>query len=194
MAQNVVSGNPASPRYERVPTAKMLLWLAIGSMIMLFAGLTSAYLVRKAEGNWLEFDLPWIFWISTGLIMLCSVTINMAVRALKKNDQKNLLIFLWITTGLGTAFLITQYLAWSELYSKGISFTGNPASSFLFVLTGLHVAHFFGGFIYLIVVLLRAIRKVYNAENTLAVRLCATYWHFLDVLWVYLFIFLMFAK
>ena len=177
--------------YTPIPTQKIFLWIAIVSIIMLFAGLTSGYIVRQAEGNWVHFELTQIFYLSTGFIILSSLSIQWAVWSIKRNQTGNLLIGLIITLGLGLAFSFTQFLAWTALVEEKIFFVGNPSGSFLYVLTGLHLAHLAGGLLYLLFVITKSIRNKYNAENNLQVQLCAIYWHFLDILWVYLFIFLL---
>jgi cytochrome c oxidase subunit 3 len=181
-------------RKSFIPSSKILLWLAIVSMIMLFAGLTSGYIVRWAEGNWVHFELPVQFYFSTAIIITSSFFMQWALIAAKKNQQVNILIALITTLGLGLAFVFTQFLAWIVLVNEGVFFVGNPSGSFLYVLSGLHLAHLAGGLIYLAFVITRAIRNKINSNNYLAVQLCATYWHFLGVLWIYLFVFLSVIK
>lgn len=176
--------------YTSVPSQKIILWIAIASMIMLFAGLTSAYIVRQAEGNWVHFDLPKAFYVSTVLILLSSISIQWSVISIKKNQKGNSLTGLIITLGLGLAFSFTQFLGWSALVQEKIFFVGNPSGSFVYVLTGLHLAHLAGGIIYLLVVITKSIKNKYTSQNHLPVQLCSTYWHFLDILWIYLFVFL----
>lgn len=176
---------------------KFLLWLSMGGMSMAFAGLTSAYIVRKGAGNWLQFELPSMFYVSTAIILLSSVTMNMAVSAAKKGNFNNIRSFLIATLILGLGFVFTQFEAWSHLINQNIFFTGktsNAAGSFLFVLTGLHMAHLAGGIIALIVTNIKSLKNKYTPENHLGITLCAIYWHFLDALWVYLFLFLYFIR
>jgi cytochrome c oxidase subunit 3 len=175
--------------YTGIPTSKMLLWIGIVSIIMAFAGFTSGYIVRKAEGNWVEFNLPRAFTISTIIILISSFTMQMAYSAVKKNNFQNAKTFSIATLGLGLAFVFSQFYAWNVLVDNGIFFVGNPSGSFLYVLTGLHVLHLVGGVFALIVVSVKTIQEKYNSENSLGIELCATYWHFLDLLWVYLFVF-----
>lgn len=172
---------------------KLLLWVAIGSMVMLFAGLTSAYIVRKMEGNWKEFNLPLAFYFSTAIIIGSSVTINMALSYARKNKLAQLKQYLFLTFLLGVGFVVSQFAGYSSLVKQGVYLSGySPSASFLYVLTGLHIAHLIGGIIALLVVNIRAVMNKYNAQNTLGIDLAATYWHFLDLLWVYLFLFLFF--
>jgi cytochrome c oxidase subunit 3 len=180
--------------YTGIPTAKILLWIAIVSMIMLFAGLTSAYIVRQAEGNWVKFDLPIAFYASTFVILASSATLHWASRSAVKKRMAGLRTGLMMTLGLGLAFCFTQFLGWSELVQTKIFFTGNPSGSFLYVITGLHLVHLGGGIIYLIMVTARFLNGAYNMENKLPLQLLSTYWHFLDGLWLYLFVFLMLIR
>lgn len=199
---------------------RSLLWIGVISILMLFAGLTSGYIVRQGEGKWVQFDLPMTFAVSTVIIALSSIPMQWASVSAKKGNQKNLVIALIITSLLGVAFVISQYIAWSELFQQGIAFSGrikdikgnfqyipagtesateagdagNVAGSFLYVITGLHVMHVLGGIIALFVVFSRALRKKYSPENFNGVRMCAVYWHFLGLLWVYLFFFLLYVR
>src|SRR6185436_4348159 len=174
--------------YTGIPSQKIFLWIAIVSIIMLFAGLTSGYIVRQAEGNWVHFELPKIFYLSTAFIVISSLSMQWAVWSVKKNQFGNSLTGLIITLGLGLAFSFSQFLGWTKLVEEKIFFVGNPSGSFLYVLTGLHLAHLAAGILYLLVIITNSIRAKYNAERNLPVQLCATYWHFLDILWVYLFV------
>ncbi|HRG60277.1 MAG TPA: heme-copper oxidase subunit III [Bacteroidia bacterium] len=178
----------------RERTAKLLLYVSIGSIVMAFAGLTSAYVVTKGSGAGLNFDLPYVFYYSTAIILFSSLSINMALVAARKNNFSQITLWLVITFVLGLAFMFTQYNAWAELYNNKIYFAGrqsNAAGSFMYVITGLHVAHLIGGLLYLIGVIIRSTKNQFNSENHLKLKLCAIYWHFLDILWIYLFIFLL---
>jgi cytochrome c oxidase subunit III len=206
---------------EKIALAKRtLLWFGIVSIVMLFAGLTSAYLVRQGEGKWLQFAMPNLFLISTLIILISSGTMQWAVSSVKKNNIKTMKIALLLTTALGFVFVLFQYLAWKDLISQGIYFVGsikdvsgpstyiaagnetlndaanigNVAASFLYVITGLHVAHLISGIFALFFVFFKALSGKYSASNYNGVRICATYWHFLDGLWIYLFLFLWYIR
>jgi cytochrome c oxidase subunit III len=181
----------------RNKTAKPMLWLAIVSMIMLFAGLTSAYVVRIGQGNWVTFDIPVPFYLSTGLILISSVTMNIAKNAIKAGDAVKLTRFLALTFLLGLGFIISQFYGWKALVSNKIFFAGtqsNASGSFLYTLSGLHLAHLFGGLLFLLAVLVKSARYKYSENNYLGVQLASIYWHFLDILWIYLFLFLVFIR
>jgi cytochrome c oxidase subunit III len=190
MEHNIPKSNNLGERLTQIPTFKILLWLSMVSMVMMFAGLTSGYIVRQAQANWLVFELPQVFIYSTIIIILSSISMYWAQRSVSKNDRGGLTKGLTVTLLLGMAFCMTQFSAWSELVDQGIYFIGNPAGSFLYVLSALHLAHLVGGMLYLTIVTARSYQGRYNAENHLPIELCAIFWHFLDLLWVYLFIFL----
>jgi len=171
---------------------KFALWLFIVSVIMIFAGLTSAFIVRQAEGNWLEFELPRIFWLNSAVIVLSSLTLHWAYLSAKKDQLDQLKLALGITTALGLAFLVGQWFSWVALVDMDVYFVGNPAGSFLYVLTGLHAIHLISGVIFLIIVLISSFRYKIHSKRMTTLEMCTTYWHFLGALWLYLFLFLLF--
>jgi cytochrome c oxidase subunit 3 len=176
---------------------RSLLYIAIFSSVMLFAGLTSAYIVRQADGNWLQFTLPSMFWVSTGLILASSASVNWALIAAKKDQTKQISYALGLTLILGIGFCITQILGWRDLTNGGIYFAGktaNPSGSFLYILSGVHLAHIFSALIYCAVIFRKSLGNNYHSKNLAGVRHCGIFWHFLDGLWVYLFIFLLFMQ
>jgi cytochrome c oxidase subunit 3 len=171
--------------------AKFGLWLFIASIVMLFAAFTSAYIVRQSGEDWRHIELPFILWINTGILIMSSITMQWAYVAIKRDMDGIFKVALLITFLLGVLFAVGQFIAWRELSNAGIYLRTNPSSSFFYILTGAHIVHLSGGIIFLLYVLLRALRGYYSSRNRLGVELCATYWHFLDGLWVYLFIFLL---
>lgn len=176
----------------RIPSAKIVLWIGLASIVMLFAGLTSGYIVRQAEGNWKFFEVPMAFYVSTGIILLSSITMHLGVMAVKKDRLQEVKRMLVLTLLLGAAFVFAQFLGWMALIREGVYFVDKttPSGSFFYVITGLHLAHLAFGLLGLIVTSVKAIRERYSSENYLGISLCATYWHFLDGLWIYLFVFL----
>ena len=178
--------------YTGIPTAKILLWIAMASMVMLFAGLTSAYIVRKNEGNWIEFSLPKMFTISTITIIISSFIIQYAIYAIKRNLLNQVKIAVITTLGLGIAFVFMQFYAWTVMVNNGIHLVGNPSGSFIYVLSGMHILHLAGGIISMIVISVKSILERYSPKNYLGLQLGAIFWHFLDILWVYLFVFVTF--
>jgi cytochrome c oxidase subunit 3 len=176
---------------------KLLLWIGQVSIGMLFAGLTSGYIVRRAAGNWLTFGVPTAFFISTAIILISSITMNMASQAIKKDNLSAVPRYLLITLLLGIAFGVLQYMGWTQLVRNNVYFTGtqsNAAGSFFYVITGLHLAHILGGWVALSISFFKSRAKKYSSTNCLGIKLCATYWHFLDGLWVYLFLFMLIMR
>ena len=169
---------------------KFIVWLFIVTIVMLFAALTSAYIVKQSEGNWFYFDLPGIFWITTAIIVLSSVTMQLAYRAAGSDEIGKLKSFLIITVLLGAGFLVGQYHSWKQLVDKDVYFVGNPSGSFLYVLTGLHAIHIISGLVFLLIVIVSAFRFKIHSKNKISIEMCTTYWHFLGGLWLYLFLFL----
>ena len=172
---------------------KMLLWVGLGSIVMMFAGLTSAYIVKKSQANWLEFDLPNLFWFSTLVILVSSFTIQMAVKKAKAGEMAQYRGFLSVTAILGLTFIILQIRGFQALELNNIALTGarsNSAGSFLLVIAGLHLLHLVGGVIAIAVISLKAFAAKSSTNQVLSVELVASYWHFVDILWIYLFVFL----
>ncbi len=173
---------------------KFIVWLFIITIIMLFASQTSAYLVRRAEGNWTEFEIPSVFWISTLVLVISSGFMYLSSKAVKANEITKLKIYVTITFVFGIVFLALQYLGWQELQTQGIYLKGNPSGSFFYVFTGLHMAHLVIGLGILMATFIMAFGMKINSENSLLVEICATSWHFLDILWIYLFVFLLYFR
>ena len=174
---------------------KFMLWLAIVSIIMMFAGWTSGYLVRKAEGRWHEFELPQIFWYSTGILLVSSISMFFAVRAAKKDNFSTLKTAISITFVFGLIFLATQVIGFSDLIKNQLYFAGSDvASSWIYVLVGLHALHVVSGLIVLLISLISSFKFTKDSKNLTRIQLCATYWHFLDGLWLYLFLFSYFNR
>ena len=170
---------------------KFALWLFIVTVIMIFAALTSAYIVRQADGNWMIFELPNLFLVTTAIILLSSVTMHWAYLSVKKDNLETAKLAIALTTILGISFLVDQYMAWGELVKNSIHLVGNPSGSFVYVISGLHGFHIVGGVVFLIIVLVSIFQLKIHSKNLLRIEMCATYWHFLGGLWLYLFVFLL---
>jgi len=170
---------------------KFALWLFMASVLMLFAGWTSAYIVRQAEGNWLYFDLPSLFYASTGVILLSSVTMQLAYFAARRDDLINVRRLVLLTSVLGVLFLVLQFIGWTQLVSNSVYLVGNPSGSFVYLLTGFHGLHIISAIIFVLVVMRSALLGRIHSGNLAQIEMCTTYWHFLGALWVYLFIFLL---
>lgn len=188
--ENTISQNTNGTE-PMIPTQKILLWIGLAGIIMFFAALMSGYIVRQAEGNWLVFEIPSMFYVSTVVILLSSLTFEIAKKAIGKDDLKKTYQFLTYTLALGLVFVICQFMGWNQLVANNIHFSGgNPSESFFYAMSGLHLAHLSIGVISMLVTTYKAKKNRYSAKNHLGISLCAIYWHFLDFLWLILFVFL----
>jgi cytochrome c oxidase subunit III len=170
------------------------MWVGLASILMLFTALTSAYIVRAGlSDDWRPLQVPSFLWASTALILVSSVTFLMAHRSIKRSDVGAYKLWVAITGLLGLGFLTTQFLAWRQLVAQGVYLASNPHSSFFYVLTGTHV-HLLGGILGLGYLLLRTWNKLPGSEainrRQKAAGVIGLYWHFMDGLWVYLFLLL----
>jgi cytochrome c oxidase subunit 3 len=185
-------------RAQKNRSYKLLLVFAMVSMTMMFAGITSAFFVSKSREDWMkDFQMPTPFFISTVCILLVSVCFFFAKRSIKKDDQKSTTLFLLASLVLGIAFVFFQFQGFEVLVSQGNYFTGpqsNINSAFLYVVVITHLAHVAGGFISLLIIIYNHFKQKYNSSQFIGIELGAMYWHFLDFLWIYLFLFLYFFK
>lgn len=183
-------------RKER--SAKLILLFAMASMTMMFAGITSAFVVSKSRADWLkDFQLPTAFYWSTLVIIGCSVTFHLAKLAIKKDQNSKTSMYLLLTLLLGCSFVGLQFLGFNQIIAEGYYFTGQASSittTFLYIVTLVHLLHLAGGIISLLIIIYNHFKQKYNSTQTIGIELGAMYWHFLDVLWVYLFLFLFFFK
>lgn len=180
---------------------KPLLWIALASIVMAFAGLTSGYVVSRssllAENLWFQFALPDEFYYATAVIIASSLTLFWALRAAKAGKQSQLVTGVGLTFLLGVTFAVLQYQGWMSLIDQGYFFTGensNTAVSWVYVITFLHWLHVISGIIVLGVTLVRATQGKYTRDSHLGLALTSIFWHFLDGLWIYLFGFLVFIR
>lgn len=179
---------------KKIHPHKFTLWVGIGSLLMMFAGLTSAYIVKRNQVNWQTFDLPQFFWYSTAAIVLSSITIFLAERAFKQRENKKYRSLVVTTLVLGVLFIVFQLLGFQQLWAKQVTLTANVSYSFLYVIVGLHAAHVLGGLVALIILFAKAFNTKTRIYNSVPVELVSTYWHFVDVLWIYLLIFLLMIR
>ena len=181
---------------NRIHPHQFALYAAMGSIMMMFAALTSAYIVRQAVGNWHEYSLPDIFYISTGVLLLSSVTLHLAFKSYQKGNARMYRGLLLLTGVLGVTFVILQYYGWQGLYGIGVPLDGNPSGSFFYVISGVHAAHVLGGIAALFVAVFHALTLQFEVsvrrKNRFA--LVVQYWHFVDILWLYLFVFILVAQ
>jgi len=184
----------AEQQRKKIHPHKFTLWVAIGSIIMMFAGLTSAYIVKREQPGWTGFTMPLVFWYSTAVMLASSLTMQMALKAFKdreRNKYKNLVA---ATTVLGILFVVMQAIGYNKLHAAGIKVEGAGAGVFFIIIFGLHALHVLGGITGLIVLLFKALSGRVRSYNPVPVEVMSTYWHFVDLLWIYLFVFFLWIQ
>jgi cytochrome c oxidase subunit III len=169
--------NIVSSRQQKIHPHKFTLWIAIGSIIMMFAGLTSAYIVKGEQPGWTSVIVPKLFYYSTGVMLLSSLTIQMALKSFKERGMRQYRALLTVTAVLGLLFIAMQIIG------------GAGAGQFLYIIFGLHALHVLGGAIALLIMFFKAFSAKIRNYNSVPVEVVATYWHFVDLLWIYLFVF-----
>lgn len=182
-------------KIRRIHPKKFALWTAIVSMLMLFSAFTSAYIVRKASSNWLAFPIVDEFFYSTGVILSSSVILHVAYKAFVAKNYTLYKLLLTLGLGLGVLFVALQYMGWLTLNSDtyGIFISTNQSSSFFVLLVGTHALHVIGGITALMISWIYALKsstKEWTPRGQLRLELTFTYWHFVDILWLYLLLFL----
>lgn len=192
---NAISSQIQKQHTNRVEPRRFTLWLLIIGMSMLFMAFTSAYIVREAEGNWFEFALPTVFLYSTMIVVLSSITMVMAYRAAKKDELSQLKFGLILTIALGILFCYLQYLGWQDMVQRNLFFSNSDdgtkvSASFVYVISGVHLLHIIGGIIFLLAVTIKTFALQVHKKKLLLINMCNTYWHFVGILWVYLYLFL----
>ncbi|MBI5915530.1 MAG: cytochrome c oxidase subunit 3 [Bacteroidetes bacterium] len=187
---------PENTGRNKIHPQKFAVWIACGSILMIFASLTSAYVVRQAAGNWLEFTLPDIFKASTVVIVLSSVALHGSFLAFKSGKESLYKSLLLTTFILAILFFVFQYQGWVALAESGVPFALNPSGDFVYVISWFHAAHVLGGLAVLAVALIHAFSLSFKVtpKRKLRLEMSLTYWHFVDLLWVYLFFFLTFYR
>jgi cytochrome c oxidase subunit 3 len=186
-----------SEQKRKIHPHKFTLWVAIGSILMMFAGLTSAYIVKRSQASWLMIEIPTLFWYSTATILASSVTVQLALKALKKREMINYRRLLVVTAVLGVLFIVLQIAGFRQFAAQDIRLVGagsNASYSFLLAISGIHGVHVLGGVVALVVIAIRALNSSTRSYSSLPLEIAATYWHFVDALWIYLFIFFNWMK
>ncbi len=187
--------------FRRREPFKFMLWLGIFGMAVMFFILTFIYSTRTDDADWVNFPLPKVFWFSTFLIVLSSISLHYANIAIQTEQFVRYRWLISITFLLGVGFVLTQWLGWASLQSAGIFLNSNPAGAYLYLISGLHVLHLLGGMLFLGYAVIEALRYrkyvesfIYsvNPPNQLRLKLITRYWHFVDILWIYLFCFFLF--
>lgn len=179
---------------------KFVLWIFLASITMMFAAFTSGYLVRRADGNWLMFDLPDMFYWSSGVIILSSIFMQLAYFFAKKDEIAKAKISLVITFALGVVFLFMQWQGWHAMLHDGILFgsmsgvDANPAGSFVYVISGVHAVHIIAALLFLLITLVKLLQYKIHAKKMITLSLCTTFWHYLGAMWLYLLVFMIFYR
>jgi cytochrome c oxidase subunit 3 len=179
---------------KKIHPHKFTLWVGIGSILMMFAGLTSAYIVKRNQPKWVTFDLPVAFWYSTAVIVLSSLTLFLAGRSFKEREMAKYRGLMTATIILGVLFIVLQAIGFTQLWKIGITLQKNVSFSFLYVIVGLHAAHVIGGIVALLLLFAKAFSVKIRMYNTVPVEVTSTYWHFVDILWIYLLFFLLMIR
>jgi cytochrome c oxidase subunit 3 len=174
---------------RKIHPHKFTLWVAIGSIVMMFAGLTSAFIVKSNQTNWTPVSIPVVFWISTAVIIASSITVQVALRSFKQRAMNQYRSLIGVTLLLGIAFVVLQWIGFTDLWAQRITFKGGNAGQFLYVIFGLHAIHVIGGVIALLVMFIKAFAGNVKLYSSVPVEVAAIYWHFVDLLWVYLILF-----
>ncbi len=183
---------------KKIRAKKMMLWFGIISLIMSFAGWTSAFVVSSSREDWLkDFVLPEAFLISTLIIIISSITFILAKKSIQKNNRSQTTLFLLLTFFLGLFFIMNQLKGFQQIIDQGYNFTGptsNVTMSYIYLIAVVHIVHVVVAMISLLVVIINHFKERYNSNNLLGLELSATFWHFVDILWIYLFLFLYFVR
>ena len=179
---------------KRIHPHKFTLWVGIGSILMMFAGLTSAYIVKRNQANWVTFDLPLLFWYSTATIVISSGTIYLSQKAFRQREMATYRRLMGTTILLGALFIVLQVLGFQQLWAKGVTMQSNVSYSFLYVIVGLHGIHVIGGMIALLMIFAKGFSKKTRSYDPVPVEMINTYWHFVDLLWIYLLVFLLMIR
>jgi cytochrome c oxidase subunit 3 len=187
---------PGYSRDDALEPAKYRIgmWVALGSISMLFAALTSAYIFREGKADWIWIQMPSVLWVSTTAIVASSMSFELALRALRRSNHALFTRWITLTTALGLSFLVSQVMAWRNLRAQRVYVNTNPHSSFFYLLTSLHAVHLVGGLIALVAMTVAALRLRVGFRKRNVAEVTAIYWHFMDVLWIYLFVLLFFLR
>lgn len=200
--QQTIDKNKEKEGTSGINPIMFVIWLLIIASIMLFAAFSSAYIVHRADGlrneAWAQFNLPMAFWYSAIIVLLSSLVIEKAYRAAKNDDIYLVPSLVIITLLLGLGFCISQYFGWKSLNEMGFHFSNiepeGISGSFVHVVVYVHLAHILLGISLLSITLFKSLRLQVHKKNMLFINISRTYWHFLGILWIYLLLFLYFAR
>jgi cytochrome c oxidase subunit III len=186
--------NTMSASKNKIHPHKYSMWIAMASITMMFIGFTSAYVVKRAQANWQSFNLPGIFWVSTAVILTSSLTIHLALRQFKARNMSSYKQLITLTALLGIAFAVCQVIGFADMKNHGLALDSTVSASFIYVIVGAHILHVLGGVVVLVIMFARAYRTRIRTYSAVPIEVAATYWHFVDGLWIYLLIFFSLAR
>ena len=182
--------NIVSSHQQKIHPHKFTLWIAIGSIIMMFAGLTSAYIVKGEQPGWTTVVMPKLFYYSTAVMLISSLTMQLALKSFKERNMQQYRSLVTVTAVLGLLFIAMQIIGFYQLSNSGVKLEGGSgAGQFLYIIFGLHAVHVLGGAIALLIIFFKAFSAKIRSYNSVPVEVVSTYWHFVDLLWIYLFVF-----
>jgi cytochrome c oxidase subunit 3 len=179
---------------KKIHPHKFILWVGIGSIIMMFAGLTSAYIVKREQPGWTSYTTPIAFYYSSAIMLISSLTIYLAGKSFRERRMVRYKKLVAATAILGLVFILLQWMGFRHLWVTGTTLHGSGAGQFLYIIAGLHALHVFGGVIALFALWLKARNTRIRSYNSVPVDVVSTYWHFVDLLWIYLFIFFLMVQ
>jgi cytochrome c oxidase subunit 3 len=179
---------------KKIHPHKFILWVGIGSIIMMFAGLTSAYIVKREQPGWTSYTTPIAFYYSSAVMLISSLTIYLAGKSFLERRIVRYKKLVAATAILGMIFILLQYLGFRHLWLTGTTLHGSGAGQFLYIIAGLHALHVFGGVIALLTLWIKSRNTRIRSYNAVPVDVVSTYWHFVDLLWIYLFIFFLMVQ
>jgi cytochrome c oxidase subunit 3 len=185
---NVVDQN------KKIHPHKFTLWVGIASIMMMFAGLTSAFLVKREQPGWTNFQVPVAFWYSTTVILISSLTMQLSLKSFRERSMIKYKKLIGVTACLGLVFMLLQFVGFRHLWINGMVLKGSGAAQFLYIIAGLHALHVLGGVIALLTLFVRSGNARIKSYNAVPVEVVSTYWHFVDILWIYLFIFFLWVQ
>lgn len=181
----------AMEQRKRIHPNKFTMWVAIASITMMFAGLTSAYVVKRSQPSWTTFEMPVIFWYSTLVMLVSSLTMHLALKAFKERERPKYRQLITVTAILGLVFIVMQYFGFKQVWSTGVQLSGAGGGQFMYIIAGLHGLHVLGGVVALTILFFKAFSTRFRNYNPVPVEVMNTYWHFVDLLWLYLMVFFM---
>ena len=172
---------------------KFNMWIFIFTSFMFFAALTSGFIVYSGgRGHGINMVLPSAFMYSTITIVISSITMFMASKAAKALQFDKQRLYLILTLVLGILFFAIQLYGWGQMIKMGVYFINNNASqSFIYVFTAMHLIHIIAGLLLLANTLRGSYKNIPQVKNLFGMEMSSIFWHFVDIIWIYLYVFLL---